>query len=71
MEIQGEKSGFNNKLVRNVGCFGCLTYIILFFTSAGVITSLGYDTLWVVPFMGVFVFIWLCLFLWALQKSKK
>ncbi len=70
MEIENEKTGFSDPLVQKVGCFGCLTYIFLFFTAAWAITSLGFDTLWVVPFMAFFVIVWGLIFLWALKKSK-
>lgn len=71
MEIKDEKTGFSNPLVRQVGCYGCLMYVILFFTAGGVITSFGLNTLWVIPFMVLFVLVWGGLFWWAVRKSKK
>jgi hypothetical protein len=65
-------SNFNSekaKKIQRIGCFGCLTYIFLFATAAAGITYLGLDTLWVVPFMAVFVFFWFMIY-WRALKSK-
>jgi hypothetical protein len=58
-------------LTNKVGCYGCLIYIILFFISGWAVTSAGFHTLWVIPFMAFFVIIWGLLFTWALRKNKK
>jgi hypothetical protein len=56
------------KRIQQVGCYGCLTYIFLFAVSASVITTLGFDTLWVVPFLAFFVLIWFLVY-WRTLKS--
>jgi hypothetical protein len=56
------------KRIQQVGCYGCLTYIFLFFASASFITYLGFNTLWVVPFLAFFVVIWFIVY-WRTIKS--
>lgn len=59
-----------NTLYKRIGCYGCLVYLLLFGTLAITVTALGFDTLWAVVILAIFVIIWFLAMYWALQKDK-
>lgn len=62
-----------DKTIR-VGCWGCLLYVVLFFTAGGVLLALDLPIIQSVLVLAVFVLFWFISFVlarWLDQRKRK
>jgi hypothetical protein len=64
---------FNTKdFTTQIGCAGCLGYVVLFLSLSIILSSYGVNTLWAYGLMVAYVIVWGVLMFWsAYIRNKK